>query len=50
MLWFAMPTWLRLSRWYEGSEGRRRGPSRIPETTCDYGMESVDVLLSRFGS
>jgi hypothetical protein len=28
VLWFPMPTWLRLSRWYEPTECRCRRPSR----------------------
>jgi hypothetical protein len=50
VLWFPMPTWLRLSRWYERTECRCQRPSRSAGAEDAYGRESVEVLLSGFGS
>lgn len=53
MLWFPMPTWLRLSRWYERTECGCRRQSHLGRSAvadADYCRESVEVLLSGFGS
>jgi hypothetical protein len=49
VLRFAVPTWLRLSRWQERSHRGGRPSNRI-SMQLGQGRESVDELLSGFGS